>query len=89
MSTFKSLFLVMIMFVLLGKGRNFSGIDSKFFRPVKMQCPEVNCLKCFMSAGKCHNKSLSLPMALFEAAATIIDVFMLLFKVQSLMFNAS
>lgn len=56
----------MTMCVRLG---NIPGNDWKVFRPMMMQCPDVSALNLLKSRGKCHNSLLSLPSALFCAAA--------------------
>src|SRR5690606_7083149 len=48
--------------------------DSNVLRPMITGCPEVVRLKNRRSLGRCQSNPLSLPMTLFSAAATMMDV---------------
>ena len=59
---------------LVRPGRAPLGKDSKVRRPITMVCPNVMALNRFKSLGKWHKRSCCLPIALFEAMATISEI---------------
>ncbi len=56
------------------------GSDSKFFLPIIIGQPKVSDLKCLNSLGRCQHMSLSFPITLFSAFATIKDFIIILIQ---------